>query len=26
MIEFYEICPVVFNLMEILKDELRFRR
>ena len=26
MITFYEICPIVFNLMEILKDELRFRR
>ena len=26
MIEFYEICPIVFNLMERLKDELWFRR
>ena len=26
MIGFYEICPIVFNLMERLKDELRFRR
>ena len=26
MIDFYEVCPKVFNLMEILKDELRFRR
>jgi len=26
MIEFYAICPIVYNIMEILKDELRFRR
>ena len=26
MIEFYEICPIVFNLMEGLKNELRFQR
>jgi Fe-S-cluster containining protein len=26
MINNYEICPIVFNLMERLKDELRFRR
>ena len=26
MIEFYEICPIVFNLMEELKDETRFYR
>ena len=26
MIAFYEICPIVFNLMEQLKDKLRFRR
>ena len=26
MISFYEICPIVFNLMEELKDELRFYR
>ena len=26
MIGFYEVCPRVFNLMEILKEELRFRR
>jgi Fe-S-cluster containining protein len=25
MINYYEICPIVFNLMEILKKELRFR-
>jgi Fe-S-cluster containining protein len=26
MIKVYAVCPIVFNLMEILKDELRFRR
>jgi len=26
MLEFYAICPIVFNLMEQLKDVLRFRR
>jgi Fe-S-cluster containining protein len=26
MISFYEICPIVFNIMEKLKDELRFSR
>ncbi|MDR0866741.1 MAG: YkgJ family cysteine cluster protein [Candidatus Symbiothrix sp.] len=26
MIENYEICPIVFNVMEGLKYELRFRR
>ena len=26
MIEYYEICPIVFNLMESLKDELKFSR
>ena len=26
MLSFYEICPIVFNLMEKLKTELRFRR
>jgi len=26
MIGFYEICPIVFNLMERLKWEMRFRR
>jgi Fe-S-cluster containining protein len=26
MINSYEICPIVFNLMEELKDEFRFRR
>ncbi|MDR1342209.1 MAG: YkgJ family cysteine cluster protein [Prevotellaceae bacterium] len=26
MLRFYEICPIVFNLMEKLKDELRFYR
>jgi len=26
MINFYEFCPIVFNLMEKLKDEMRFRR
>ena len=26
MINFYGVCPIVFNIMEILKDELRFRR
>jgi Fe-S-cluster containining protein len=26
MISFYELCPIVFNLMEILKVELRFHR
>ena len=26
MIDFYEICPIVFNLMEQMKDEMRFRR
>jgi len=26
MISYYEICPIVFNLMEQLKDEMRFRR
>ena len=26
MIGFYEICPIVFNLMERLKNEWRFRR
>ncbi|MDR1130630.1 MAG: YkgJ family cysteine cluster protein [Prevotellaceae bacterium] len=25
MIRYYEICPIVFNLMEMLKNELRFR-
>ena len=26
MLNFYEICPIVFNLMERLKRELQFRR
>jgi len=26
MLNFYEFCPIVFNLMERLKGELRFRR
>jgi len=26
MIGFYEICPIVYNLMERLKAEMRFRR
>ena len=26
MLDRYEICPIVFNLMERLKDELRFKR
>ncbi|MDR1881882.1 MAG: YkgJ family cysteine cluster protein [Prevotella sp.] len=26
MLAFYPVCPIVFNLMEILKDELGFRR
>jgi len=26
MISFYEVCPIVFNLMEELKDETRFYR
>ncbi|MDR1182160.1 MAG: YkgJ family cysteine cluster protein [Bacteroidales bacterium] len=26
MIRYYEICPIVFNLMEMLKEELEFRR
>jgi Fe-S-cluster containining protein len=26
MLCFYKICPIVFNLIEILKDEMRFRR
>ena len=26
MLNSYEICPIVFNLMERLKDEMRFRR
>jgi len=26
MLGFYEICPIVFNLMERLKDEMQFRR
>lgn len=26
MLGFYEICPIVFNLMERLKEEMRFRR
>ena len=26
MINFYELCPIVFNLMEKLKDETCFRR
>ena len=26
MLNFYEFCPIVFNLMEKLKDETRFRR
>jgi len=26
MLNFYEICPIMFNLMERLKGELRFRR
>jgi Fe-S-cluster containining protein len=26
MLRYYEICPIVFNLMERLKDEMRFRR
>ncbi|MDR1379924.1 MAG: YkgJ family cysteine cluster protein [Tannerella sp.] len=26
MLSFYEICPIVFNLMERLKNEMRFRR
>jgi len=26
MLILYEICPIVFNLLEKLKDELRFRR
>ncbi|MDR1120500.1 MAG: YkgJ family cysteine cluster protein [Dysgonamonadaceae bacterium] len=25
MISYYEICPIVFNLMEMLKKELKFR-
>jgi Fe-S-cluster containining protein len=25
MIRYYEICPILFNLIEILKNELRFR-
>jgi len=25
MIEYYAICPIVFNLMEGLKEEMRFR-
>jgi Fe-S-cluster containining protein len=26
MLRFYEFCPIVFNLMERLKEEVRFRR
>jgi len=26
MLTFYEICPIVFNLMERLKGEMRFRK
>ena len=26
MLSFYELCPIVFNLMERLKEEFRFRR
>ncbi|MDR1879987.1 MAG: YkgJ family cysteine cluster protein [Tannerellaceae bacterium] len=26
MIDFYSVCPIVFNIMEDLKDEVRFRR
>ena len=26
MLSFYEVCPIVFNLMERLKGEMRFRR
>ena len=26
LLRYYEICPIVFNIMERLKDEMKFRR